>query len=263
MNAELQRLKVNAARKVPLEPWGTYLSERQWGTVREDYSSNSDAWGYFPFDHAYARAYKWGEDGIGGICDYFQNLCFAVALWNGKDKILKERLFGLGNYEGNHGEDVKELYYYLDNLPTHYYAQILYKYPQAAFPYEQLRTENALRGKDAVEYEILDTGVFDNDEYFDVLITYAKFGKHDIAIRIDVTNRGKRPAPVTVVPTLWFFNRNHKGEAKPQIKWLSHNSVKASHKRIGNYYLYFEKPKKLLFTDNVTNQKKIFWQAQP
>jgi len=258
MNAEQQRLKVNSTRKVPLEPWGTYLPERQWGTVREDYSSNSDAWGYFPFDHAHARAYKWGEDGIGGICDYFQNLCFAVALWNGKDKILKERLFGLGNYEGNHGEDVKELYYYLDNLPTHYYAQMLYKYPQVAFPYEQLRAENARRGKDAVEYEILDTGVFDDDAYFDVLITYAKFGKRDIAIKIDVTNRGRQAAPVTVVPTLWFFNRNHKGEQQPQIKWLSDCSVKASHKRMGNYYLYFQKPKKLLFTDNVTNQKKIF-----
>lgn len=153
MTAEQQRLKVNAGRKVPLEPWGTYLPERQWGTVREDYSKNSDAWNYFPFDHAHFRAYRWGEDGIGGICDYFQNLCFAISLWNGEDKILKERLFGLGNYEGNHGEDVKELYYYLDNLPTHYYAQMLYKYPQQAFPYQKIRDENAKLGKMDLEYE--------------------------------------------------------------------------------------------------------------
>ncbi len=257
MNAEQQRLKVNAARKVPLEPWGTYLPERQWGTVREDYSDNSDAWNYFPFDQAHYRAYRWGEDGIGGICDYFQNLCFGVSLWNGSDHILKERLFGLGNYEGNHGEDVKELYYYLDNVPTHYYAQFLYKYPQKAFPYDKLRKENGKRGKQEVEYEILDTGVFDNDQYFDVLITYAKNGKRDISIKIDVTNRYSKPAPVTLLPTLWFFNRNDNEKKKPQIKWLNDTSVKASHGRMGNYYLYFQKPKKLLFTDNETNKEKL------
>lgn len=257
MNAEQQRLKVNAGRKVPLEPWGTYLSERQWGTVREDYSQNSDAWNYFPFEHAHFRAYRWGEDGIGGICDYFQNLCFAVSLWNGHDKLLKERLFGLGNYEGNHGEDVKELYYYLDNLPSHYYAQMLYKYPQKAFPYDKLRKENAKRGKLEVEYELLDTGIFDEDRYFDVLITYAKFSKKDIAIRIDISNRYSKPAPVTLAPTLWFFNRQDQGQKKPLIKWLSESSVKAIHPRIGQYYLYFQKPKKLLFTDNTTNTEKL------
>lgn len=257
MNAEQQRLKVNAARKVPLEPWGTYLPERQWGTVREDYSDNSDAWNYFPFDQAHFRAYRWGEDGIGGICDYFQNLCFGVSLWNGSDHILKERLFGLGNYEGNHGEDVKELYYYLDNVPTHYYAQFLYKYPQRAFPYDKLRKENGKLGKQEVEYEILDTGVFDNDQYFDVLITYAKFGKRDIAIKIDITNRYSKPAPVTLLPTLWFFNRNDNEKKKPQLKWLNDTSVKASHGRMGNYYLYFQKPKRILFTDNVTNKEKL------
>jgi hypothetical protein len=257
MNAEQQRLKVNAARKVPLEPWGTYLPERQWGTVREDYSNNSDAWNYFSFDQAHYRAYRWGEDGIGGICDYFQNLCFGVSLWNGNDHILKERLFGLGNYEGNHGEDVKELYYYLDNLPTHYYAQFLYKYPQKAFPYDKLRKENGKRSKQEVEYEILDTGIFDNDQYFDVLITYAKNGKKDIAIKIDVTNRYSKPAPVTLLPTLWFFNRNDNEKKKPQIKWLNDTSVKASHGRMGNYYLYFQKPKKVLFTDNETNKEKL------
>jgi hypothetical protein len=257
MNAEQQRLKVNASRKVPLEPWGTYLPERQWGTVREDYSANGDAWNYFPFDHAHFRAYRWGEDGIGGICDYFQNLCFGISLWNGKDPILKERLFGLGNYEGNHGEDVKELYYYLDNLPSHYYAEMLYKYPQQAFPYEKLRAENAKLGKLEVEYELLDTGIFDNDQYFDVKIIYSKLGKKDIAIRIDITNRYSKPAPVTLLPTLWFFNRNDQEKKPPQIKWLSGTSVKASHGRIGNYYLYFQKPKKLLFTDNITNAEKL------
>ncbi len=257
MNAEQQRLKVNAGRKVPLEPWGTYLPERQWGTVREDYSANSDAWNYFPFDHAHFRAYRWGEDGIGGICDYFQNLCFSVSLWNGHDKILKERLFGVGNYDGNHGEDVKELYYYLDNLPSHYYAQILYKYPQKAFPYEKLKKENANRGKLEVEYELLDTGIFDEDRYFDVTITYAKFGKKDIAIKIDVTNRFSKPATITIAPTLWFFNRFDNEKRKPQIKWLSNTSVKASHPRLGNYYLYFQKAKKILFTDNITNTEKL------
>jgi hypothetical protein len=261
MTAEQQRLKVNAGRKVPLEPWGTYLPERQWGTVREDYSKNSDAWNYFPFDHAHFRAYRWGEDGIGGICDYFQNLCFAISLWNGEDKILKERLFGLGNYEGNHGEDVKELYYYLDNLPTHYYAQMLYKYPQQAFPYQKIRDENAKLGKMDLEYELLDTGIFDNDQYFDVHITYAKFSKKDIAIRIDITNRYSKPAPVTLLPTLWYFNRQDNKKIKPQIKWLSETSVKASHSRLGNYYLYFQKPKKLLFTDNRTNTEK--YEAKP
>lgn len=258
MNAEQQRLKVNAGKKVPLEPWGTYLPERQWGTVREDYSANSDAWNYFPFDHAHSRAYKWGEDGLAGICDYFQNLCFGLSLWNGKDNILKERLFGLGNYEGNHGEDVKELYFYTDNLPTHYYAQMLYKYPQQAFPYEKLRAENAKRSKDETEYELLDTGVFDNDQYFDVLITYAKYSKRDIAIRIDVTNRYHEAAPITVAPTLWFFNRKDAEKRKPSIRWRSETSVTASHGRLGTCYLYFQKPKKLLFTDNVTNQKKIY-----
>jgi hypothetical protein len=257
MNAEQQRLKVNASRKVPLEPWGTYLPERQWGTVREDYSDNSDAWNYFPFDHAHFRAYRWGEDGIAGLCDYFQNLCFSVALWNGHDKILKERLFGLANPEGNHGEDVKELYYYLDNLPTHYYSSFLYKYPQKAFPYEKLRKENAKRGKLEVEYELLDTGIFEDDRYFDVLITYAKFGKKDIAIKIDVTNKYSKPAPVTILPTLWFFNRHDDDKKKPQIKWISETSVKASHPRMGNYFLYFQKPKKLLFTDNKTNEQKL------
>ncbi len=167
MTAEEQRLIANHDINYYMEDWGPYLSERQWGTVREDYSENGDAWNYFPFEHAHKRIYRWGEDGIAGISDFFENLCFSPAFWNGKDPILKERLFGLGNKDGNHGEDVKELYYYLDNIPTHYYMQFLYKYPQAAFPYEQLKKGNAERSTFDSEYEILDTGVFDENKYFD------------------------------------------------------------------------------------------------
>lgn len=261
MTAEEQRLKANSSRKVPLEQWGPYLSDRQWGTVREDYSENWDAWNYVPFSHAHARAYRWGEDGIGGISDFFGNLCFAIALWNGKDPILKERLYGLGNYEGNHGEDVKELYYYLDNLPTHYYMQMLYKYPQNLFPYEELVEKNRQRSKLEPEYEILDTDVFRNNAYFDVLITYAKVNKKDIGIKIEITNRGAATAPLTVLPTLWFFNRwqSRGQEKKPVIKgFTKENYVKATHERMGSYYLYYPKPKYALFTENETNFEKLF-----
>ena len=259
MTAERQRLSVNANKKIPLEQWGPYLSERQWGTVREDYSANGDAWGYFPFDHAHSRVYRWGEDGLAGISDFFQNLCFAVALWNGKDQILKERLFGLGNYEGNHGEDVKELYYYLDNIPTHYYMQFLYKYPQEEFPYKQLLQENRKRSRQDPEYEILDTGVFDNNEYFDVLVTYAKQNSKDIFIRIEITNRGPRAADITVLPTLWFYNRwNYEPhERKPLISARNKTSVRASHNRLEPYYFYFQQPDDLLFTENETNTLKV------
>jgi hypothetical protein len=259
MTAEQQRLRVNDTLKVPLEQWGPYLSDRQWGTVREDYSENGDAWNFFPFSQSHCRSYKWGEDGIAGICDYFQNLCFSVAMWNGRDEILKERLFGLGNSEGNHGEDVKELYYYLDNIPTHYYMQMLYKYPQNAFPYQKLKEENRKRSKLEPEYEILDTGVFDDDAYFDVLISYAKYGKKDIAIKIEVTNRCKQTAPFTLVPTLWFYNResNQRQKAKPSIKLVNETTVKASHERQGSYYLYFQKTQDLLFTENETNTEKV------
>lgn len=259
MTSEHERLSLNAKKPVPLEQWGPYLSERQWGTVREDYSMNGDAWNYFPFKHAHCRAYRWGEDGLAGICDFFGNLCFALALWNGKDKILKERLFGLGNNEGNHGEDVKELYYYLDNVPTHYYMEYLYKYPQQAFPYSDLLEQNGRRSKLEPEYEILDTGVFDNDEYFDVKVTYAKQTARDIFIRIDVTNRGQKTAPITVMPTLWFYNRwAYAGnDVKPEIKQLNKNTVQASHYKLGDYYLYFQKPDDCLFTENETNTEKV------
>lgn len=259
MTAEHQRLQENKHKQVPLEKWGPYLSERQWGTVREDYGPYGDAWGYFPFEHSHFRSYLWGEDGIAGISDYFQNLCFSIAMWNGKDDILKERLFGVGNYQGNHGEDVKELYYYLDNVPTHYYMEYLYKYPQLAFPYKKLYDENRKRSKHEPEFEILDTPVFKNNHYFDVQVTYAKYNSNDIVIRIDVTNRYHRVADLTLLPTLWFMNkwsRNEK-EIKPVIEWVNEQCVHAWHHRLGDYYFYFSESDDLLFTENETNKEKL------
>jgi len=259
-NAEIKRLQENAKREVPLEKWGPYLTERQWGTVREDYSKNGDAWNYFPHDDARSRVYRWGEDGLGGISDINQQLCFALALWNGKDPILKERLFGLSNPQGNHGEDVKELYYYLDNLPTHYYMKYLYKYPQAAFPYDNLVEENKKRGKLEPEYELLDTGIFNEDKYFDVFIEYAKENSDDVFIKIEIVNRANEKAPITVLPTLWFYNSwQYAGnEGKPRIRYLSEQAVKAQHKSLGNYYFYFQSANAVLFTENETNFEKLF-----
>jgi hypothetical protein len=259
MIAEERRLEENQQKPVPLVQWGPYLSERQWATVREDYSTDGDAWHYFPFDHAHCRAYRWGEDGLAGICDYYQNLCFSIALWNGKDAILKERLFGLGNPEGNHGEDVKELYYYLDNLPTHTYMQCLYKYPQQQFPYELLRTENQKRTKLDPEYEILDTGIFNNNEYFDVLTTYAKYDDEDIFVRIEITNRFNKPAALTVLPTLFFYNRWQytPGLEKPSISLVNKNCVVSDHYKLGKHYLYFLNASDKLFTENETNTEIV------
>ena len=260
MTEEHKRLRANAKKDIPLEKWGPYVSERQWGTVREDYSEYGDSWGYFPFDHAHCRAYFWGEDGIAGISDYFQNLCFSVALWNGNDPILKERLFGLGNYQGNHGEDVKELYYYLDNVPTHYYMEYLYKYPQKAFPYDQLKEENQKRSKLDPEFEILDTDVFNNNQYFDVNITYAKTDSTDIGIRINITNRYDKTAPITVLPTLWFYNRWTKHGSlttPPNFSPVGKNTILAEHSRLGNYYFYFQEADDTLYTDNETNTEIV------
>jgi hypothetical protein len=259
MTEEHKRLKANSKKTIPLEQWGPYLSERQWGTVREDYGPYGDAWGYLPFDQSHFRAYRWGEDGIGGISDFFQNLCFSVALWNGKDRILKERLYGLGNYDGNHGEDVKELYYYQDNIPSHYYMEYLYKYPQNEFPYNDLLNTNRNRSKLEPEYEILDTGIFDNDEYFDVSITYAKKHATDIFVKIDITNRNTKAAPIMVLPTLWFYNRwtYLPDQKKPGIQYLNSSSVVAEHHRLGKYYFYFQKPSDRLFTENETNMNKV------
>ena len=259
MNDEQRRLEENESKPVPLVQWGPYLSERQWATVREDYSPDGDAWHYFPFDHAHCRTYRWGEDGLAGISDYYQNLCFSIALWNGKDNILKERLFGLGNFEGNHGEDVKELYYYLDNLPTHTYMEYLYKYPQQQFPYELLRTENRNRTKLDPEYEILDTGIFNNSEYFDVLVTYAKYDDEDIFIKIDVTNRFTEAASITVLPTLFFYNRwQYSPEIpRPFISLVNKSYVVANHYRLGNRYMYFLNADDRLFTENETNTEIV------
>ena len=202
--------KVRLAReKNGVQPWkffGPYLSERQWGTVREDYSPGGTAWEYFPHDHARSRAYRWGEDGIAGFSDGLQRLCLSLAVWNGKDPILKERLFGLTNAEGNHGEDVKELYYYLDATPTHSYLKMLYKYPKREFPYDQLVAENAKRGKTEMEFELLDTGIFDDDRYFDIFVEYAKAAPDDILMRVTVHNRGPEAATIHLLPQLWFRN---------------------------------------------------------
>ena len=204
--AEQKRLNDAREAAIPWKKWGPYLSERQWGTVREDYSENGDAWNFFTHDHARSRAYRWGEDGIAGISDDKQRLCFALALWNGRDPILKERLFGLTNSEGNHGEDVKEYYFYLDSTPTHSYMKYLYKYPQAAFPYGDLLETNRRRTREEMEYELLDTGVFNDDRYFDVFVEYAKAGTDDILVKITAANRGPDAAELHLLPTLWFRN---------------------------------------------------------
>jgi hypothetical protein len=263
-SAEQKRLDDNAQKEVPLEMWGPYLSERQWGTVREDYSANGDAWNYFPHDHARSRIYRWGEDGLGGISDSRQNLCFALALWNGKDPILKERLYGLTNGEGNHGEDCKELYYYLDNLPTHYYMKFLYKYPQAEFPYKDLLEINRRRNKHEPEFELLDSHIFDEGKYFDVHIEYAKNHSEDIAIKIQITNHSTEEAELMLLPTLWFRNRWHSGDLKqkPDMQLVENSkdfgTVKISHQWIGDYFLYFQNPDETLFTENETNTQRLF-----
>src|SRR3989454_833090 len=215
--------------------WGPYLSERQWGTVREDYSPHGTAWDYFPHDHARSRAYRWGEDGIAGISDDEQRLCLALALWNGKDPILKERLFGLTNGEGNHGEDVKEVYYYLDATPTHSYLKMLYKYPQREFPYDQLVEANRRRGKDRPEFELLDTGVFDDDRYFDVFVEYAKAGPDDLLLQVTVHNRGAEEAVLHLLPQLWFRNTwSWKGGThKPCLTVAGPGAVKVEHPDLG------------------------------
>ncbi len=247
--------------------WGPYLSERQWGTVREDYSQDGNAWGYFTHDQSRSRAYHWGEDGLAGISDDNQLLCFSVGLWNGKDPILKERLFGLTNSEGNHGEDVKEYYFYLDNTPTHSYMKHLYKYPQAAFPYSDLIETNKRRNRGDMEYELLDTGIFDGDRYFDVFVEYAKQSPEDILIQISVSNRGREPATVHVLPTLWFRNTWTwwPGTPKPSLKQVSGQkstqAVTASHSDLGERYLYCERDVPLLFAENETNNERIFGTA--
>ncbi len=244
--------------------WGPYLSERQWGTVREDYSEDGQPWEFFSHDQARSRVYRWGEDGIAGISDEKQRLCFAVALWNGNDPILKERLYGLTGPEGNHGEDCKELYYYLDNTPTHSYMKHLYKYPQAAYPYEDLRNTNAGRGRNDVEYELIDTGIFNSNKYFDVFTEYAKADEEDILIKITVHNRGGEDAAITVLPQIWFRNLWSFGlmQNKPVISSPKHfdgySSVKLEHEALGDYYFYFESCRNVLFTENENNNEQLW-----
>lgn len=258
-NPERDRLDEADARRQAWRKWGPYVSERQWGTVREDYSATGDAWNYFPHDHARSRAYRWGEDGIGGFCDAKQHLCLAVALWNGKDPILKERMFGLSNREGNHGEDVKELYYYLDAVPTYSYARMLYKYPQAAFPYDLLVQENARRDRKQPEFEIIDTGIFDDDRYFDVDIEYAKAGTDDILLRLTITNRGPDEAPIHVLPQAWFRNTWSwfTDRPKPALE-RDGADVVVRHETFGAYAIHFDEPDEIRFCENETNVAKLF-----
>ncbi|CAM3402074.1 MGH1-like glycoside hydrolase domain-containing protein [Zobellia roscoffensis] len=260
---ENKRLEDHYSKKKDWLKWGPYLSERQWGTVREDYSPNGDAWNYLPHDHARSRTYRWGEDGIAGISDRYCNICFSVALWNGKDPILKERLFGLTGPQGNHGEDVKELYYYLENTPSHSYMKHLYKYPQNEFPYNKLVEENRNRGKQENEYELLDTGIFDNNEYFDVHTEYAKADGEDILVKISVSNRGPKTAKAVVLPTIWIRNFwSFTGmDKKPVIKKAGTKKspcVAVDHEYVGKYNLYFDTPSRVLFTENETNMERIY-----
>jgi mannosylglycerate hydrolase MGH1-like protein len=271
MNVEQTRLTEDREGKTRWKRWGPYLSERQWGTVREDYSPNGDAWNFFTHDHARSRAYRWGEDGIAGFSDDKERLCFALALWNGKDPILKERLFGLTNSEGNHGEDVKEYYFYLDSTPTHSYMKYLYKYPQAAYPYADLLDTNRRRSRNEFEYELLDTGVFKDDRYFDIFVEYAKAGPDDILVKITAANRGPDAAELHLLPTLWFRNdwsswiaESNRAVEKPNLKQIQApagaSAVAAKHPLLGEFVLSCEGEVPLLFTENETNSERLFGQ---
>jgi hypothetical protein len=257
---EQKRLNEAREKRIPWKKWGPYLSERQWGTVREDYSEDGNAWNYFSHDQSRSRAYKWGEDGLGGISDDKQRLCFALALWNEKDPILKERLFGLTNSEGNHGEDVKEYYFYLDSTPTHSYMKYLYKYPQKEFPYRDLIETNGKRTREDFEYELLDTGAFNDNRYFDVFVEYAKEGPEDLLIRITVHNRGPEAARLHLLPTLWFRNTWSwiEGAPKPSLRMVDPLVIEASHQELGDYRLHCDGSPELLFTENETNASRLW-----
>jgi hypothetical protein len=263
----VEQKRLNDAREagVPWKKWGPYLSERQWGTVREDYSKDGNAWDYFSHDQSRSRAYHWGEDGLAGISDDKQHLCFALALWNERDPILKERLFGLTNSEGNHGEDVKEYYFYIDSTPTHSYMKYLYKYPQQEFPYRDLVETNRRRSREDYEYELLDTGIFNDDRYFDVFVEYAKEGPEDLLIRVTVHNRGPEAARLRLLPTLWFRNTWswENGDQKPVLRQAAPDTIQASHNDLGHYYLYCDGSPELLFTENETNAHRLWGQPNP
>ena len=257
MTKEEIRLVECQRREKHWKRWGPYLSERAWGTVREDYSPYGNAWEYLPHDHARSRAYRWNEDGLAGICDRHQLICFALSFWNERDPILKERLFGLTGNEGNHGEDVKEYYFYLDSTPTHSYMKYLYKYPHAPFPYSQLLEENRHRGKDQPEFELLDTGVFDEDRYFDIFVEYAKGDVEDIFIKISVSNRGPETARLRVLPTIWFRNTWGRDSTRPVMRQVA-GAIELNHPSLGKRWLYCEGSPELLFTENETNFKRLF-----
>ncbi len=260
-DAERQRLRGVCATGEDWKKWGPYLSERQWGTVREDYSADGTAWEYFPHDHARSRAYRWGEDGLAGFCDAQQRLCLGLALWNQRDPILKERLFGLTNGEGNHGEDVKELYYYLDATPSHSYLKMLYKYPQAEFPYAALAQENRRRGISAPEYELIDTGVFDDDRYFDVTVEYAQAAPDDVLMRVTVDNRGPQAAALHLLPQLWFRNTWSWAEntPRPSLKLDAPGILAARHTELGSYRLHWDNARAVpLFCDNDSNPARLW-----
>jgi hypothetical protein len=263
----IEQKRLNTAREqgIPWKKWGPYLSERQWGTVREDYSADGNAWDYFSHDQSRSRAYRWGEDGLAGISDDNQQLCFALVLWNGHDPILKERLFGLTNSESNHGEDVKEYYFYIDSTPTHSYMKYLYKYPQGEYPYNDLVQTNRNRSRDEFEYELLDTGIFDDDRYFDVFVEYAKADPEDLLIKVSVYNRGPEAAQIHLLPTLWFRNTWswEEGETKPMLGQVSEGTIHASHPKLGEYTLQCEGGPELLFTENETNIKRLWGHANP
>ncbi|HLH50942.1 MAG TPA: glucosidase, partial [Roseiarcus sp.] len=257
---ERRRIEAARAGAEDWREWGPYVSERQWGTVREDYSENGDAWNYLPHDHARSRAYRWGEDGLAGFCDDRQLLCLSLALWNGKDPFLKERLFGLTNEQGNHGEDVKELYYYLDATPSHAYNRMLYKYPQAAFPYQLLLDENARRGLNDGEFELIDTGAFDEDRYFDIEVEYAKAGPRDILMRVTAHNRGPDTAAIHILPQAFFRNvwSWSDDRVRPLMSEQRRGEVVGEHEPLGRFALSFEAPDRLAFCENDTNAMKLF-----
>lgn len=264
MTAEEQRMEDLRQGKAFWRKWGPYLSERQWGTVREDYSPDGKAWEYFPHDHARSRTYRWGEDGLAGLCDENQQLCFAVALWNGKDPFLKERLFGVTGHEGNHGEDVKEYYFYLDNIPSHAYMKYLYKYPQAAYPYDELVNTNKSRDRLQKEYELLDTGIFDEDRYFDIFVEYAKTRPEEMLIQLTIANRGPDAASLDLLPTLWFRNtwswdpKVQKPSMNLVEKSISKGMIKAAHPILGDHWLYCQQADGFLFTENESNKERLF-----
>ena len=264
MTSEERRLQESQDRIGHWKRWGPYLSERAWGTVREDYSAYGTAWDDFPHDQARSRAYRWSEDGLAGICDRHQFICFALAVWNERDSILKERLFGLTGQEGNHGEDVKEYYYYLDSTPTHSYMKFLYKYPHVSFPYAELVEENRRRDRQAPEFELLDTGVFDDNRYYDIVVEYAKASVEDMLIRITATNRGLEPAPLHLLPTIWFRNTwswGHDG-IRPSLRRVDASGMPAiievTHQYYGHRWLYCDNTSTLVFTENETNFQRLY-----